>query len=300
MDGVLVIDKPSGPTSHDVVARVRRALRAARIGHTGTLDPIATGVLPLVVGRATRLAQFITPGRKTYRASIRLGAATATYDAAGAVLPPSDTVVLPDAAAIEAALNRFRGTFLQVPPPYSAKKIAGVRAYDLARSAQTVTPRPVAVTVHELRRLDTQGTRLELELTSSPGFYVRSLAHELGEVLGCGAHLEALCRTASGGFTLADALPLDVVEQRPDDARGRIVPLERLLLSMPAIVLSDTGLARACHGNTLTGKDLAGAAGAPLAAPGTQVRLTGADGRLVGIGIAAAGGGSLRPLVVLV
>ena len=226
MDGLLVIDKPVGPTSHDVVARVRRMLGEQRVGHTGTLDPGASGVLPLVVGRATRLARFLSAAEKSYEAAIRLGVATDTGRRAGTA--GRATVFkgrFPDASAIDRALDAFRGTFLQQPPAYSAKKIGGKRSHRLARAQRArgrltcrpaspaLPPRPPSAPCHGSRAGARQrrGDRVTLRVDCSAGFYVRSLAHDLGERLGIGAHLARLRRTA---------------ERRPD-ARRRRAPRRR-------------------------------------------------------------------------
>ena len=298
IDGVLVIDKPSGPTSHDVVARVRRALREKRIGHTGTLDPLATGVLPLVIGRATRLASFLSADRKSYAAAVRLGCATDSYDAAerqaaGLAPPPAPDITR---SQVEDALAEFRGSFMQAPPPYSAKKIGGVAAHRLARRNKPVQPAPVAVTVHELECLGMAEGLVQLTLTVSAGFYVRSLAHDLGARLGCGAHLEELRRTAAGEFDLREAVPLDQVESSGVEAARRVIPMERLLSEMPGVRLSERGRTRVSHGNPVGPADFSG--GAVVGAPGT-VRLIDADGHLIAIGNATADG-LLRPTVVLV
>ena len=289
MDGVLIVDKPSGPTSHDVVARVRRALKEKRIGHTGTLDPLATGVLALVIGRATRLASLLSSDRKSYVAGVRLGCATPTYDAAerqaeGLAPPPAPEVT---AEEIEPLLADFRGTFMQAPPPYSAKKIGGVAAYRLARRDKAVQPASVEVTVDRLELLGLADGLLDLELTASAGFYVRSLAHDLGQRLGCGAHLETLRRTAAGAFTLDHAVPLDRIEGDPE-AAALLVPLEDLLPHIPAVHLDEAGTRKASHGNTVT-----------VAVPVTgRVRMVDTEGRL--LGIAEAADGVLRPVIVLV
>ena len=297
MDGVLVVDKPSGPTSHDVVARVRRALRTKRIGHTGTLDPLATGVLPLVIGRATRLAPFLSSDRKSYEAGVRLGCATVTYDAderlaAGLRPPPA-----PDLSReqVGAALNGFRGTFSQAPPPYSAKKIGGIAAHRLARRDRAVQPEPVEVTVHELALEGMDEGLVRLRLTASAGFYVRSLAHELGVRLGCGAYLEQLRRIAAGEFDLREAVGLEAVEAAGTGAARWVIPMERLLPRIPGVRLTARGSTRVSHGNSVGPADLAEGA-APLAGP---VRLIDADGRLMAIGTATPDG-LLRPSVVLV
>lgn len=303
MDGVLVIDKPSGPTSHDVVARVRRALGTRRIGHTGTLDPLATGVLPLVVGRATRLASLLSSSEKSYEASVRLGCATETYDAAerlAAGIPPPDAPDI-DRAQLDAALGHFRGTYLQAPPPFSAKKIGGVAAHRLARKNKPAQPAPVTVTVSDLRLLDFEGGLVRLSVTATAGFYVRSLAHELGAGLGCGAHLEALRRTRAGSFSLAAAVLLQIVEDEGTAAAERLIPLERLLADLPAVTLSEHGARRASHGSEIGVDDLAGPpqAAVAVAADGGPVRLLDETGRLLAIARQGARG-ALRPAIVLV
>jgi tRNA pseudouridine55 synthase len=295
--GVLVIDKPSGPTSHDVVARVRRALQTRRIGHTGTLDPLATGVLPLVIGKATRLASLLASDRKSYEAGVRLGCATESYDAAernaAGLAPPAAPDI--DCDTIEQALAGFRGPFMQAPPPYSAKKIGGVAAHRLARRDTPVQPAPVSVTVHDLLLVGVEDGLVRLRLTASAGFYVRSLAHELGARLGCGGHLETLRRTAAGEFTLDRAVPLDVVEVEGPGAGGRLIPMEDLLQGIPGVRLNDRGRMRVSHGNAVGPAECADAAGVPV--PG-KVRLLDEDGRLLAIANATAEG-LLRPAVVL-
>lgn len=303
MDGVLIIDKPEGPTSHDVVARARRVLGEKRIGHTGTLDPMATGVLPLVIGRATRLASLLSASEKEYEAGIRLGSATETYDAAerrAAGLPPPPAPPI-DRTQVEDALAPFRGTFEQMPPPYSAKKVGGVPAYKLARKQQPTALTPVAVTVRELTLLGLEDGLVRVRLTSTAGFYVRSLAHDLGSALGCGGHLETLRRTRAGTFGLDRALPLDDLDRRPGDAPGHVLPLAELLPGIQAVVLTARGAERVSHGNSVSVGDFAlvegGSGSLPL--PGSRVRLFDPSGGL--LAIAEAGpDGVLRPSIVLV
>ena len=297
LDGVLVIDKPSGPTSHDVVARVRRALKTKRIGHTGTLDPLATGVLPLVIGRATRLASLLSSDRKSYEAAVRLGCATESYDAserlaAGLAPPPAPDVT---ATQVEGVLDRFRGTYLQSPPAYSAKKIGGVAAHRLARRDKAVQPAAVAVTVHELSLVGMGDGLVRLRLTSSAGFYVRSLAHELGIALGCGGHLEALRRTAAGQFSVEQAVALDVIEAEGEAAGSRLIPLERMLPAMPSVRLTERAATRVSHGNPVTLAECGDLVGFPAG----KIRLLDAAGRLLAIANATPDG-LLRPAVVLV
>src|SRR5262245_28502096 len=243
MDGLLVIDKPAGPTSHDVVAVVRRAIGVDRVGHTGTLDPLATGVLPLVVGRATRLASFLSGAEKEYLAGIRFGESTATYDAEGrepAIGEAAGRATF-DPAALANVLPQFIGTYQQMPPPFSAKKVGGTPAYKLARKQKPVELEPVEVTVRELEVCSVGPDSAELRLVCSSGFYVRSLAHDLGAQLGCGGYLATLRRTRVGEFTAADATPLDVIVAEGRAAADRMMPLERLVAHLPAVVLTEQG-----------------------------------------------------------
>jgi len=308
MNGVLIVDKPLGPTSHDVVARVRRAIGISRIGHTGTLDPLATGVLPLVVGRATRLAQFLTSDEKEYVAGIRLGVATATYDAEERVVrnPDGEPVMLlpiahrPALVAddLREALTSFTGTFWQVPPPFSAKKVAGTPAYLLARRRKEVELKPVEVTVSELELVSYSDGLATVRLVCSSGFYVRSLAHDFGGRLGCGAHLESLRRIRAGEFELRQAVPLQVVQEEGGAALARLLPVERLLARLPQVVVNERGARRAAHGNALAAEDLRDP-GAPSAPTPGPVRVLDPDGALLAIGQETSGG-LLQPVVVLV
>jgi tRNA pseudouridine55 synthase len=344
MDGVLVIDKPAGPTSHDVVARVRRALGERRIGHTGTLDPAASGVLPLVVGRATRLARFLSARDKSYDATIRLGSSTDTGDAQGTAVGVPHTHVLPSREAIEEALETFRGTYLQQPPAYSAKRIDGTRSYKLARARargnqqqgpgagptapgdrhlapsseqtapDTILPVSVSVTAHAIDLHDFDGDTLTLRVDCSAGFYVRSLAHDLGIRLGTGAHLVGLRRTRSGDFTLRDSVALDLLERDRDGAMGSFVPLAGMLRGLSSVVLTAEGVKRACHGRDLGPADLAPESSMPGDGPeagvGTEagtgqpaprwIRLLDQNGALLGLARRAAASRALHPSVVLV
>ena len=325
MDGLLVVDKPSGLTSHDVVARIRRILRERSVGHTGTLDPAATGVLPLVLGRATRLARFLSASDKTYEAVVKMGSATETADASGARVGVTYGGPLPSRAAIDRALDGFRGAFLQEPPAYSAKKIGGKRSYKLARarsaaslrpssvpSPSPVRPRSVAVVVHRLDLLDVQGDCVTLRIDCTAGFYVRSLAHELGARLGTGAHLTGLRRTRSGAWTLADAIALDAAAREPERAVQHVVPLAGMLRDFPSVVLTPDGVRRAVHGRDLGPGDTEGPTGFGIGDSGFEsqspnpesrsphIRLIDAAGNLVGIAEPVATSGLLHPSVVLV
>lgn len=238
MDGAIVIDKAEQWTSHDVVGKSRRILGTKKIGHLGTLDPIATGVLPLVIGRATRLAQFYTQNDKIYEAVIRFGFATDTYDRAGTAITPTTEPEV-DAAELDERMNQFRGELMQVPPPVSAKKVDGVRAYKLARQQVAFELKPVAVHVYELALLEVEGPRARVRAHCSGGTYLRSIAHELGQVMGCGAHLEALRRTASGDFTLEQASTVAELEQLGAEGRTAevLIPAAKLLPAFPVVIV---------------------------------------------------------------
>jgi len=295
MDGLIVIDKPIGPTSHDVVARMRRVLGERRIGHTGTLDPNASGVLPLVVGRATRLAKFLSAEQKRYDATVQLGIATDTYDGEGAQVGSRWTGRIPPRAEIDDVLAMYRGTFMQQPPAYSAKKIDGERAYHSARAGAAVMPAAVSVTVNRLEILDLVGDQLSLRVDCSAGFYVRSLAHDLGQRLGIGAHLSALRRTGAGTLSLDEAIPLEFAERSRDDAMDALVPLEAMLPHFAALVLTDEGLLRALHGRNISVAEVA--SGSPVAT--APMRLLDQLGQLVGIAEPTDVRGVLHPSVVL-
>jgi len=212
VNGVLIIDKSPGLTSHDVVHRARRILGQRSIGHLGTLDPMATGVLPLVVGSFTRLAQFYLSSEKTYEGTIRFGFSTDTYDAEGeATSEPKDVALSRE--ELETAAGRFRGVVSQSPPPFSAKKIKGVPAYKLARKQKEVRLEPVQVEIKEFEVLATQPDRADFCARVGSGTYLRSIAHDMGQALGCGAHLESLRRTSVAEFTLDEAHTLEEIEQ---------------------------------------------------------------------------------------
>ncbi|MGE3508999.1 MAG: tRNA pseudouridine(55) synthase TruB [Vicinamibacterales bacterium] len=300
-DGLLVVDKPVGPTSHDIVIRLRRALREQRIGHTGTLDPLASGVLTMVVGRATRLARFLATDEKAYESRIQLGRRTDTYDAEGSPVGRPYTGPWPAATLVEAALQSFVGTFLQQPPAFSAKKVAGQRAYALARAHARAgrdepapQPAPVRVTLSRCELTAYEKGVATVTLTCSAGFYVRSLAHDLGEHLGTGGHVSTLRRTRSGLVTLADARTLQEIEADPGCAAEALVPMARMLSHLPALTLTETGLKRAQHGARLGSGDLVpyppeAQRAWPAADAAPTIRLLCPDGALLAIARAVTG-----------
>lgn len=252
MDGALVINKDRGMTSHDVVVRVRRLLRIRSVGHLGTLDPIATGVLPLLVGSATRLQRFYTARRKSYRGRIRFGFATDTYDADGHATS-DDTRPTLRVEELQAHVRDFTGKIQQTPPAYSAKKVNGVAAYELARRREKFTLKPIDVEVFRFDLTCVEGSAADFEVDCTTGTYIRSLAHDLGQRLGDGAHLESICRTASGEFTLERAITLKDLESvvREDRLAQVFLPLSELLSDLPHAVVNSVLERRIRHGNRI-------------------------------------------------
>jgi tRNA pseudouridine55 synthase len=249
MNGVLIIDKAAGLTSHDVVNRVRKLLEERSVGHLGTLDPMATGVLPLVVGRMTRLAQFYTTSEKSYEGEIRFGFATDTYDAEGEPVGPIRETRL-SLEDVRAAAAKFLGPIEQMPPPFSAKKIAGVPAYKLARKKQEVPLTAVRVEIRELEILEVEGDRARFRARVAPGTYLRSVAHDMGQALEVGAHLSVLRRTRVAEFGLEEARTLEQVQEAL--AAGSLddvwVHPRKLLPELPAVTATEEGVAKICHG----------------------------------------------------
>ena len=252
MDGVLIVNKPAGLTSHDVVARVRRISGEKSVGHLGTLDPMATGVLPLVLGSFTRLAQFYNEADKRYEGVIRFGWATDTYDAEGDPAGPAQPVHL-SIEQLRAAAGEFVGKQQQLPPPFSAKKISGVPAYKLARKGQEVELRPKDVEIKEFAITGWDGERAHFKSWVSSGTYLRSLAHDLGKTLGVGAHLTALNRTAVREFTLDEAHALEELEQAA--AEGKLqdcfIHPRLVLMEFPAVTAPVEALARLKNGGAV-------------------------------------------------
>jgi tRNA pseudouridine55 synthase len=252
MNGVLIIDKPAGWTSHDVVNRVRRILGQRSVGHLGTLDPLATGVLPLVTGNLTRLAQFYTASEKTYEGAICFGFATDTYDAEGEPASPPQTVTLTLEQAQQLAAP-FHGVIEQMPPPFSAKKIHGVPAYKLARKHKEVILQPVQVEIKEFELLGVEDSRAHFRARVTSGTYMRSVAHDMGQRLGCGAHLQALRRTQAAEFDIREAHTIEQVEEafRAGDVDALFVHPRKLLPQFPSVTTDEAGAARIRTGRTL-------------------------------------------------
>lgn len=254
LTGILNVDKPANMTSHDVVDAIRRVAGQRKVGHAGTLDPMATGVLLVCLGQATRVAEYLKDGRKCYRAAIVLGASTDTYDADGEIVASGGRADF-SRAEIEAALAHFVGRVEQVPPMYSAIKRDGQPLYKLARQGQTVAREPRLVELDEIRLLDWTSPSLIVEVTCAPGTYIRSLAHDLGQYLGSGAYLATLVRMASGRFTLEEALSLERLEEafQYGQEDRYLLPLDEALLDWPALIVGAEDGRRLVHGQALAG-----------------------------------------------
>jgi len=255
LSGILNVDKPAGITSHDVVDVVRRVVGQRKVGHAGTLDPMATGVLLICLGQATRVAEYLMAGRKRYRATVVLGASTDTYDAEGQVVSSGGEASF-SRQKIEAALSSFAGHIEQVPPMYSALKQGGQPLYKLARQGKTVERKPRAVDIYEICLLDWTSPALTIEVSCSPGTYIRSLAHDLGQQLGCGAYLASLVRLSSGRFTLEDAVSLERLEEAFQFGEGEayVQLLDEALLDWPAMVVGAEGARRIVQGQPVEGQ----------------------------------------------
>jgi tRNA pseudouridine55 synthase len=303
MDGLLLVHKPEGPTSHDVVVRLRRILGTSRIGHFGTLDPFASGLLLAGVGKATRLFPFIGASDKTYEGRIRLGVATETYDRTGRVVA-SGPSTWPDLEAVRSALRGFLGEVRQLPPPFSAKKYQGRPLYAYARRREAVERKPCRVTIRAFDLKEYAPPDLFFEVSCSAGTYIRSLAHDLGSELGCGAHLADLVRTGAGPYRLADAVSLETLADLA--AEGRIgevlLPLERLLLHLPRAGLNPEGWEMVKNGRPLLPSHLASPVertSLPEGKDALAVRIFNPDGRLVALARPGADGATLLPFLVL-
>ena len=246
MNGIVIVDKPQGWTSQDVTARLRRVYSTRRIGHGGTLDPMATGVLPVFVGRATRAVEFFEHAEKTYETVLLLGKTTDTQDVTGTVLAEKKAEVSP--ADIEAVLPKFRGEIMQVPPMYSALKVNGKKLYELARKGQEVERQPRPITIFELRDLGFDGLRLRLRVKCSKGTYIRTLCQDIGEALGCGGCMEQLRRVQAGEYKVEDAVPLDALLES-ETPEQYLRTMDTMFTQYPAVKLTPNQEKRCRNGN---------------------------------------------------
>jgi len=276
MDGIVNINKPEGITSHDVVQIIRKRFGTSKAGHLGTLDPIATGVVPVAVGKATRFSQFLPNSPKEYEGVLRFGFATDTYDRDG--LPTTEE--RPLQGEVEEAMRALKGVVDQVPPPFSAKKVGGVPAYRLARKNRPVQMAAARVEIREFQSVALDPPFMKFRVVCSPGTYIRSLVHDLGQRLGCGAHLTALCRTRSGDFRIEQAVELDKVSSTD------LVAMEHLLGSIPRIEVSESDEKKVMHGNQIRAEG-----SAPLA------RIFNKKGEFIAVG--SVENGWVRPRLVL-
>ncbi len=309
MDGVVIIDKPAGMTSHDVVARVRKILGERRVGHTGTLDPFATGVLVILVGRATRLAQYLSGAEKEYEAVIRLGYATDTGDITGVPIPESPAKAQrtqsPDKEEIEVALASLRGEIEQTPPMYSAKKIAGRKLYELARRGEEVERKPVRIVISEFQVVERSGTLLAetvdgnhdlfVRVVCSAGTYIRTLAEDFGKRLGLGAHVASLRRTRAGRFSVTEAHGLESLGQLSTSLDSILISPDAAIAHLPAVSLGVEDVVRTLHGIDLRPEDAA-CANWPT---GQAIRLRDGQGNLVAVGVFDNERKAVHPSVVI-
>jgi len=288
--GLLIVDKPVGPTSHQVVSIVRRGTGIRKVGHAGTLDPRASGVLVLCLGSATRLSEYLSTASKRYQAVIRFGSATQTYDAEGDVVLQTGNA--PTRKEIDEILPEFMGDISQVPPPYSAIKVKGSKAYELAREGKEVELDPRIITIYDLKVSSYKAPDLALEIECSAGTYIRSIAHDLGERLSTGAHLAALRRVKSGPFSIDDAIPFPKLEVgfMVDKWEKYIVPALDALPDFPVVKVSHDDLEHVKHGHRIS------------AAPGSSglARAVSGDGELVAILEAAEDGTLWHPRKVFI
>ena len=291
MDGILNINKATGMTSHDVVAKVRKLLKQKRVGHAGTLDPAASGVLPICVGQGTRVAEYLSESGKAYRAEIRFGVVTDTYDSEGTILRTGDTSTLA-LERIEAVLPQFLGPQLQMPPLYSAIKLQGQPAYKRVRAGEEITLTARPITLNTLQILQWEAPRLTLAVDCSKGTYIRSLAYDLGERLGCGGHLSALVRTRSGPFALTDSVTLEQVADamEHDTIAQLLTPADTVLQAYPALHLDAPTVERVMHGNSFHYN----------APPADLARIYDTEGHFLAIAIWDAETGMWKPKKVFV
>ena len=291
VSGILNIDKPAGATSMDVVRRVKRASKVKRVGHGGTLDPVATGVIPICLGQATRMMEYLVDGTKEYRCTIELGVETDTYDSQGTVTARGDASGV-SRQAVEDALDSFHGVIDQVPPMFSALKKGGKRLYDLARSGIEVEREARRVEVMDVRLVEWDHPSATVEVTCGRGFYMRSLAHDLGERLGCGGHLSSLTRLRSGPLRLDDAIDVEEAESRFEDGTWRecVQPPDVVVGKLPAAIVGRQVEDRLRHG-----RPFAGSLRMPFLGPNEQCRVYTTDGRFLAIVAFDASAGDWKP-----
>ena len=302
MDGILIIDKPAGITSHDVVSRVRRALGTKRVGHTGTLDPFATGVMVILVGKATRLAQFLDKDAKEYIAEVQFGFETDTGDKTGSRIADfglriSEVVERLEKTDFDVILSKFRGEIMQTPPMYSAKKVEGKKLYELAREGKEIERKPVNVSIHELDLLpdeigNPQSAIRNLKVACSAGTYVRTLAEDIGREIGVGAHLTALRRTAAGKFQISQSISLDELKNL-DDPTSALLPIEEAITHVIRYDVPDERVEKTRSGLSTRVYDVD-------LQDGQFVRMTSSDNSLIAVGVYEATEKSIRPKVVLI
>ena len=249
MNGIVIVDKPQGWTSQDVTARLRRVFNTRRIGHGGTLDPMATGVLPVFVGRATRGVEFFEHAEKTYETVLRLGLTTDTEDISGTVLSEQDAFVTGE--QLEAVLQNFRGEIMQVPPMYSALKINGQKLVDLARKGREVERQPRPITIHELTLLGMEADGIRLRVRCSKGTYIRTLCKDIGEALGCGGCMAALRRVTAGEYTIEESVPLQTLLET-EDPEQYLRPVDSMFRNYPAVTLTEKQELRCRNGNSFS------------------------------------------------
>ncbi len=249
MNGIVIVDKPAGWTSQDVTARLRRVFNTRRIGHGGTLDPMATGVLPVFVDRATRCVEFFEHAEKVYEATLQLGLTTDTQDTSGTVLDERSVTVTKE--AFEEVLPQFRGDILQIPPMYSALKVNGKKLYELARAGKEVERQPRPITVHELTLISLDGSAARLRVHCSKGTYIRTLCHDIGQALGCGGCMAQLRRVQAGAYTAGEAVPLEALLESPDPGQY-LRPMDSLFLAYAAVTLTPKQELRCRNGNSFT------------------------------------------------
>ncbi len=297
MNGILIIDKPDGVTSHDVVSRVRRILKTKRVGHTGTLDPFATGLMVILVGQATRLAQFLDKDEKEYEAVIRFGFETDTGDRTGdpkpaPFAPESEIIERVRGAEWKAILVSFLGESEQTPPMYSAKKIDGKKLYEHARRGETVERKPLRINISDIELLKTSKNEIRIRVVCSAGTYIRTLAEDIGRAAGIDAHLSELRRTRAGKFRISQALRLEQLSEL-EDPRSALFPMEVAVSRLPQFVIPGDRIDKTRSG-------LSTRIDQTTFANGEQIRMQDESGNLIAIGVYDASKNSIRPKVVLI